>query len=160
MNEDLRGVAGWLGFFVVIMAAISPLATVALVARDLYGDPLVRATYADLFGTIELFEWCHAVVVIAGCWFVAWRLVNVQNWLTVKITIGAIWLIAVGGVLTEVGGISLITGIPMEALFGASLGPEMLRPIIFCLIWTAYFLKSERVANTYRAAEEQAEIFE
>jgi len=39
---------------------------------------------------------------------------------------------------------------------------QVLIVTIFCLIWTAYLLRSERVANTYprhAAAEEVAEVF-
>jgi hypothetical protein len=160
MDDELRGVKGWLLTFVIIISVISPLAVIVFVMRDLYGDPLVAAAYGNLWSTVETFEWSHTAVVIAACWFVAWRLLFVQNWMSVKITIGAIWLIAVGGVLSELGGVSLITGIPMGMLLDASIGPELIRPIVFCLIWTAYFLKSERVQNTYRGGGEQAEVFE
>ena len=160
MNDDLRGVNGWLLFFVIIMTAISPIAVIVLVLRDLYGNPLVASAYGDLWQSIELFEWSHTAVIILACWFVAWRLVFVHNWTTVKITITAIWLIAVGGVLTEMAGVSLISGIPMGELLGASIGPELFRPIIFCVLWTSYFLKSERVRNTYRGVEDEVEVFE
>ena len=33
-------------------------------------------------------------------------------------------------------------------------------PQAFGIVWTAYLLKSVRVANTYRGGEEQAEVFE
>ena len=38
----------------------------------------------------------------------------------------------------------------------------MVRPLIFCVIWTAYFLVSRRVANTYRddpVGDPLAEVF-
>jgi hypothetical protein len=160
MEDELRGVKGWLLTFVIIMAVISPLAVIGLVIRDLYGDPMVQAAYGTLWPSIESFEWTHAIVTILACWFVAWRLVTVHNWLSVRIAIAGIWLIAVGGVLTELLGVSLITGVAFGDLFGASASPGLFRPLIFCGIWTAYLLKSRRVANTYRDPGEQAEVFE
>jgi len=160
MDDELRGVKGWLLTFVIIIAVVSPLALIILIFRDIYGDPMIALAYGPLWGTIELFEWTHTAVVILGCWFIAWRLVYVHNWTSVRIAIAGIWLVAVGGALTELLGVSLITGIPFGDLLGASVGPELIRPLIFCGIWTAYLLKSQRVANTYRDAGEQAEVFE
>lgn len=160
MGEELRGVKGWLLTFVIIVSVVSPLAVIILVTRDLYGDPYIAVAYGEIWRSIETFEWLHTVVVILACWFVAWRLVAVHNWMSVRIAIAGIWLIAVGGVLTELLGISLIAGIPFGELLGASVGPELIRPLIFCGIWTAYLLKSQRVENTYRGGEEQAEVFE
>lgn len=160
MNDELRGVKGWLLTFVIILAVISPLAVIGLTIRDLYGDPLIQTAYGDLWSSVESFEWAHSIVTILASWFVAWRLVAVHNWLSVKIAIAGIWLIAVGGVLTELFGVSLITGVAFGDLFGASASPGLFRPLIFCAIWTAYLLKSERVANTYRDPGAQAEVFE
>ncbi len=160
MDDELKGVKGWLLTFVIIIAVVSPLAVLALLMRDLYGDPLVRAAYGDLWSSIESFEWGHAILTILAGWFIAWRLVMVHNWLSVKIAIAGIWLIAVGGVLTELLGVALITGVSFGDLLGASAGPGLFRPLVFCGIWTAYLLKSERVANTYRDPGQQAEVFE
>jgi hypothetical protein len=157
MDDELRGVKGWLLTFVIIMAVISPLAVIGLTIHDLYGDPLVQTAYGNLWSSVES---AHSIVTILASWFVAWRLVAVHNWLSVKIAIAGIWLIAVGGVLTEILGVSLITGIGYGDLLGASASPGLFRPLIFCAIWTAYLLKSERVANTYRDPGEQAEVFE
>lgn len=160
MDDELRGVKGWLLTFVIIIAVISPVAVIILVMRDLYADPMVKASYGVLWPSIETFEWAHTAIIILAGWFVAYRLVFVHNWATVRITIAAIWVIAIGGVISEVAGVAIIAGIPVGDLLGASVGPEMVRPFIFCLIWTSYFLKSERVQNTYRGGAEQAEVFE
>jgi Protein of unknown function (DUF2569) len=148
-DPDGAGVGGWLAFFVLAMAAFTPLAMVVSTYAGLYGDPGVSLAYPDSWGTIQVFEWTLAAIVVAGCWFIAWRLNYVQVWQTVRITIAGMWILTVGSMLADLVGVALITGIPFAALIGASLGPEMARPLIFSTIWTAYFLRSKRVANTY-----------
>jgi len=160
MDDELKGVKGWLLTFVIIMTVVSPLAVLVLTIRDLYGDPLIQSAYGELWGSIEMFEWTHTIILILCGWFVGWRLVVIHNWTSVRIAIAGIWLLAVGGTLTELLGVSLIAGIPFGTLLGASVGPSLFRPLVFCTIWTAYLLKSERVANTYRDPGEQAEVFE
>ena len=160
-GDELRGVAGWLGFFVVIMAVLTPLAAVALTAVGLYQDPDVAAAYGADWSSIQLLEWTLAGLTVAGAWFVAYRLTQKQVWSTVRITIAGIWLIGLGSLLVEFAGISLIADIPMSLLF-EGVGPEMIRPIIFGVIWTGYFLRSRRVANTYgqdAAGDEAAAVF-
>lgn len=160
MNDDLRGLGGWLTFFIIIMIAISPIFGVLSVITSLYGDRTLAAAYGELWGTLQLFEWLHALVLILGCWFIAWRLINVHNRTTVAITLAGIWLIAVGGLLTEFLGVAMITGIPFGDLLAAGIGPQMVRPIVFCALWTSYFMVSRRVRNTYLSGDEQAEVFE
>lgn len=155
------GVGGWLAFFVLAMAVFTPLIMIFTTATALYGDTVVALSYPQVWGTIQAYEWTLAAITIAGCWYIAWRLNYVQTWRTVRITIGGIWLIAIGSLVADLVGIALITGLPLSTMFAAAAGPEMVRPFVFCTIWTAYFLRSKRVANTYLRHDEEeiAEVF-
>jgi len=160
-DPDGAGVGGWLAFFVLVMAAFTPLTMVVTTATTLYGDAAMPLAYADHWAALQIFEWSLAAAVIAGCWFIAWRLVKVQAWRTVRVTIAGIWIIALGSLLAEFLGVALIAGLPLT-LLAADLGRELVRPLVFCTVWTAYFLRSKRVANTYPRhpeADEVAEVF-
>ena len=158
-DPDGAGIGGWLAFFVLVMAVFTPLGMIFTTASSLYGDPAVANAYPGLWGMIQAYEWALAAIVIAGCWYIAWRLNKAQVWRTVQITIIGIWVIAIGSMFADFVGISLITGLPMSAM-AAGAGAEIVRPFIFCTLWTAYFLRSKRVANTYpRHEEEVAEVF-
>jgi hypothetical protein len=160
-DEGGAGVGGWLAFFVLVMAVFTPGAMVVGTAISLYGDASVAAAYGAQWTALQAFEWTLAALIIAGCWYIAWRLNKVQVWQTVRITIAGIWIIAIGSTIADFAGVSLITGLPIADLMQGS-GPELARPFVFSTLWTAYFLRSKRVANTYRRdgdPEAVAEVF-
>ena len=162
MNEDgeLRGVGGWLAVFIVIVTAISPLYGVFQVYSSLYRGPLAGAGDFPVIATLRTFEWSLVGATALIGWFIAYRLIAVHNWTSVQIAIGGIWIASVGGAIAEFAGVSAITGVGVDEIIAES-GPRgIIQPFIFGLIWTSYLLKSERVANTYRGGEEQAEVFE
>src|ERR1700759_283540 len=112
-GSELRGIRGWLALFVAIMTVITPALELIGVYTDLYGSSEVAAAYGPRWSAIELFEWSLAAATVGICWFVAWRLHKVQNWTTVRITIAAIWIVAIGSNYGELFGISAIAGIPL-----------------------------------------------
>ena len=158
-DRALVGVGGWLAFFVIILAVLTPLRVLATLGMDLYSDPSVAAFYADNWGAIQAFEWAMALVTIGCSWFLAWRLMKVETWQTVRLVIGGIWLLSVGATIVELLGVSLIGGLPIDQM-AAGLGFEMFRPIIFSALWTGYFLRSRRVANTYLREPEENDVAE
>ena len=160
MNGELRGVAGWLLVFVIIMAVISPLISAVMVYRELYTGEAAMLDGIPMFESLRTAGWAMVAFDALIGWFVAWRLVAIHNWLSVQLAIAAIWFAAVAGTVGTILALTAITGASAGDVLAAS-GPwEHIRPFIFCLIWTSYLLKSERVANTYRNPEEQAEVFE
>ncbi len=160
MDGELRGVAGWLTFFILVLAVISPVINSVLVYMALYSEPMVAVVYGDYWPAIQTFEWSVIGIGALIGWFVAYRLYNVHNWLSVQLAIAAVWIISVGLSAVEFFGISWFTGLPPELLVSAVEPQQFVRPFIFGIVWTAYLLKSQRVANTYRGGEEQAEVFE
>jgi len=160
-ETELRGVGGWLGFFVVVIAIISPLRLLIGAYINLYTDPQVALAYGALWPSIQAAEWSIIGAALLVHAFITWRLLRVQRWSSVRITIVLIWLLAAGVTWIELVAVSMIAQLPLAAL-ADGIVLEMARPFIFCLIWTAYLLRSERVANTYprhAAAEEVAEVF-
>lgn len=160
-DDGLHGVGGWLGFFVVITAALTPLGAVATTAYWLYGDPSVGAAYGAKWADIQLFEWMLTALTVAAAWFIAYRLIRIRVWTSVRITIAGIWLTGLGAVLVDIAGISLIAGLPLAFLF-EGVGPDIAPVVIVDMIWTGYFLRSRRVANTYgrdAAGEDAAAVF-
>ena len=154
------GVGGWLVFFLIGLGLLSPLMVIVSLV-GLYSDPQIAAAYGDTWPVLEMFEWLLTAGQLALLWFMTWRLLRVHVWQTVRIVIVGIWTAAIAIPILEIVGISLISGIAFDAI-AAGLVPEFIRGLIYCAIWTAYFLRSERVSNTYlRAAnpDEMAEVF-
>jgi len=156
------GIGGWLAFFMIILVVLMPLGSIVGVATQLYGDPQLALAYGSTWAALQLFEWALVAVAIAGCLCLAWLLNYRQHWRTIRIVIPAIWLIWLGTLVADFIGVSLITGLPISVLLDEG-RLEFIRPVLFSGLWTAYFLRSERVANTYPReleARDVAGVFE
>lgn len=157
-ERALRGVGGWLAFFVVIMAVIQPL-RIVVVALGTYNNPEPAAMFGDAWPFLRGFELALNALAIAGGWYIAWRLNKVHTWQSVRVTIAGIWILGVGVTAIDLLAVSLIGGLPLGQLATAA-GLELVRPIIFGAIWTTYFLRSRRVANTYASAPDSGDLAE
>lgn len=158
---ELRGVGGWLAFFLVAFGILSPLTALFSIVTMLYGAQGGAAVFGDAWMPLQIFEWAVIAVSFGGIWFAVWRMLQVHNWQSVRITIATIWLVGPAMVLVEAAGVAWLFGLSFGETF-AGAGPDVVRPFIFATIWTIYLLKSERVANTYPQApevEEMAETF-
>ena len=160
MDDDLRGVGGWLLTFVIIMAVVSPAVSAIMVYVELYtGDAAYLADVPEIT-RLKLFMWTLVLVDAAIGWFAAYRLVAIHNWRSVQIAIACIWIGSIGLAIVGFVGISMLTGLSFGEVMAEGGARDIVRPLGFSLIWTAYLLKSVRVANTYRGGQEQAGVFE
>ena len=160
MDDEMRGVKGWLLTFVIIIALVSPAWSAINVYRELYTGDAAYLPDTPMLSQVKSFGWALIAVRAALGLFAAWRLVMVQNWRSVQIAIVCIWLISLGGAIAEYVGISTITGASISDLMAENGPRAFLQAIGFGLIWTAYLLKSERVKNTYRGVQDDVEVFE
>jgi hypothetical protein len=156
MDDELKGVKGWLLVFVLIMAVISPLINAFMLSRSFNALPQL----GEIFPEVVRFEWILVGILTLIGWFVAWRLVAIHNWMSVRIAIAGIWIGGLGLSAVEFFGVSYFTGVSSDLLISGTSPAQFIRPVIFGVIWTAYLLKSERVENTYRDPGEQADVFE
>ena len=159
-DRELVGVGGWLGFFVVIIAIISPL-RIAVEMVMLHNDPEMQLVFGDAWPVINAMDWGLAAFQLALCFFMAWRLLNVHEPQTVRLVIAGLWIIGPGVMLVEFLLIGALSDLPVGELLAAGGGVEVVRSIVFATVWTAYFRLSKRVANTYHHArgEQAAEVF-
>jgi hypothetical protein len=160
MDDELRGVKGWLLAFVIIIALVSPGLLALGVWRELDTDAAAELDNIPIFASIRTLTWATVAFAAVVGWFVAWRLVAIHNWTSVRLAIAGIWLGSVGTIVIHYIGATWLTGVSGD-LFIATPEPQVfIRPFAFGLVWTAYLLKSERVANTYRGVEEDVQVFE
>jgi len=155
-DHELRGVGGWLAFFIVTLGLFTPL-QIVVALFSLLGDPQIQAAYGESWPALKWTEIALSAVNLAAALFLAWRLNSVHNWQTIRIVIPGLWAMAVGIMIVELLAVAIIGGVPAGELLAGS-GAEFVRPIVYCAVWTAYLLRSERVANTYgRHGDEQVE---
>jgi hypothetical protein len=153
-EDGPQGIRGWLLLFVVILAVISPVFQSITMYRTLYADPTLSQGFHDIWPALQAIEWSVFALAAASQWFIAYRLVMVRRWQSVRIAVAVLWSVGLGSTILEYGAIAWLTGFSVgELLIGA--GYEAIRPLIFCAIWTAYLLRSRRVANTYPRRDEE-----
>lgn len=160
-DRDGGGIGGWLTFFLLVLGLFTPLRVLLTLYGNLYADPSIEEAYGPAWGALQVLEWGLAILIVGGCWYLVWRMINVRLWRTVRMVVAGLWIIAVGAPLVEVVGVMLIAGVPFAPMMQEML-PEFVRPVVFCAIWTAYLLLSRRVANTYSRggdADEVGEVF-
>ena len=159
-HRELAGVGGWLTFFLIIIGVLTPLRAI-FETIGLHTDPEIAAAFGDAWTIIAPLEWALTALQLGILWYMVWRLLKVQVWQTVRVVIAGIWISTLGIPVMEIVAISVFAAFPLEQLF-ANVAIELVRSLIFGAIWTAYFLRSERVANTYLRQdnpEEMAEVF-
>jgi hypothetical protein len=157
MNNELHGVKGWLAFFVCILALLSPVLSVLMTWYAISAEP---PSNDPKLGALNNLDWGTLALQVAIDWFIVYRLVAVRNWLSVRIAVAGLWLGTLVPTLIYCFGYAAIYTMPVGEVFASIPFYHYLDGLLFNLVWTLYLLKSLRVANTYRSADEQAEVFE
>ncbi|MDF7777741.1 DUF2569 family protein [Sphingomonas sp. AOB5] len=162
-TDGPRGVGGWLAFFLVTLGLFGPALEILNTVVQLTNPDIARA-YGTRWPSVRI-----AALVLSGTsilisWFVVGRFLLVRNWRTVRMGIAGLWLQCLINVLVAPLAIAILGGISVQTLF-AAMAPSLIRPIAYGTIWTAYLLRSKRVANTYlypdsRDEAELARVFD
>jgi uncharacterized membrane protein (UPF0182 family) len=161
-RDGPRGIGGWLGFFLITLGVIGPL-RILINTYGLFADPRVAAAYGDRWTMLGAAEAVLIVLNLGALAFLVWRFFAYRTWQTVRICIVGIWLLPIVVTVLETLVVTLIGGIPAGPLMMQML-PDLFQALIYATIWTAYLLRSVRVANTYPREDadgaELAEVFE
>lgn len=161
-RDGPRGIGGWLAFFLVTLGVFAPL-RIAFTAYGLFSDPRIAQAYGDRWPMLATVEIILILLNLAALAFLLWRFFMRRTWQSVRIGIAGIWLVPIVVTILETLAVTLIGGIPAGALLGQMM-PDMAQMLIYSTVWTAYLLRSVRVANTYpredEAGEGLAEVFE
>ncbi|WP_137871256.1 DUF2569 family protein [Sphingopyxis sp. 2PD] len=158
-QSKLQGVGGWLGFLVFILAILSPARMLFQTTANIRETAIMGQVLGPNTSTYIPFTWALVAASVIGSIFLAYRLLAIHRWSSVRIVVIGLWCLAsiptlidavVGSILfPEFGG-----PIVSEALWAAA------KSSISATIWTAYLLKSKRVANTYiKDQDETQRIF-
>ncbi|MFL9839887.1 DUF2569 family protein [Sphingomonas sp. ST-64] len=147
-RDGPSGIGGWLAFYIFTLAVSGPLVTIVVTYSNLFADPSVAAAYGDRWPLLSSAEIALTAVGVLSYYFIVWRLVARRNWHSVRLAIGAMWGLAIGFPLVDLLLVTTVGGLAVDSPFGLIL-PEMIRPFLYSALWTAYLLRSTRVANTY-----------
>lgn len=148
-SSELKGVGGWLGLFVVILAIISPVRIVIETYNILQTDPAIAPQLGIRWQIYKIFTWSLSLATIVAMLYFAYRLVRIHNRSTVPLVIKGLWFVAIVPIVLDfiVAAILWPDGI-VEGLDATYFVP-IFQSLVFSTIWSLYLAKSRRVANTY-----------
>ncbi len=158
-RPELHGVSGWLGFLVVVLGILSPARMLIHAVGNIREIAILGQMLGPNTSTYIPFSWGLVAVSAAGSIFLAYRLLAVHRWSSVGIVITGLWCLALLPSLID----AVVSSILFPEFAGAMI-PEALssaaRSSISAALWTAYLVKSKRVANTYITdADETRRVF-
>lgn len=148
-DDEISGVGGWLLLFVLTLGVFTPLAIIyLLVAAFSNGFAYDQMSAMPGLSTYRAGEAILRVVLLLICLFLTWRLCKVRTWQTIRLTIILIWIAGLGVAVGELLLIGLLVDDPFAGVSAREFVP-LARVAAYATIWTAYLLRSRRVANTY-----------
>jgi hypothetical protein len=121
------------------------------------GDPDVEAVFGESWGIVQGLGWGLTALSVLGAWFLVWRLMKVESWQTVRIVIAGIWILGLGISALDILLAAWFSGFRIIDVAAAT-AQDLIRSLIFAVVWTAYFLRSERVANTYLREPDEEDL--
>lgn len=163
-DSQIEGIGGWLAFFLVTLGLVTPISVLVTTGLTTGADD-VAPEFLSVWPRVVAMEWALAAITALACWFALYRFLRVRNWQTVRIGVGTLILITFIAVIVEPLLTAAMLGVPLGQVFQAA-GTAIVRPLVYCGLWSAYLLNSKRVANTYRLApladdtEALSEVFE
>lgn len=148
-DDEISGIGGWLMFFVLTLGVFTPLGILSAIGYRLYLSDL-PAKLSPLPGwpAYRISETILGGAHLAVALFLAWRLVAIRQWSSVRMTIIGIWAMGIGVTLADFALTVWVLGANSDSVLGTEM-LSLVRAAGYGAIWTAYLLRSERVANTY-----------
>lgn len=144
----LHGVGGWLGFFVFILGIVSPARMLFQASANIAEVEAAAHLLGPGAGTYVGFSWALIIISAAGSIFMAYRLLAVHRWSSVRIVIVGLWCLAVLPTLFDLA----LSAIMFPEFAGAAVPDTLLsigKSCVSATLWTLYLTKSKRVVNTY-----------
>jgi hypothetical protein len=154
-DDETHGVGGWLLLFILTLATVIPLYIAYFLMTGVYDSSAQLLSGAPGWAAFR-----SGVTVVAGgqcaiALYLAWRLIGVRRWTTIRLAIAGIWLMGFGPIILNALIATAIYGRFPTIALGAVM-PRALGAASYATLWTAYLLRSPRVANTYPRPSDEA----
>lgn len=157
MDNELRGVRGWLALLAIVLFVIRPLLLFFSTLGELSAAESANAALAGMpsWGNAKAFSWAFVALQILCSAVGGWLLMKRFKASTVSIVIGLLWVC--GPILSLVG--SAVVAAALGLGFSSLITPsELAKDFTFATVWTAYLKLSTRVRNTYSEDSELEQL--
>jgi hypothetical protein len=154
-RKEAQGIGGWLLVFLILYSGLAPLLELAGLALQFLGPGATYMAKMPTLATLRAVTTGQILFEVAIAWFIGYRLCRVFTPASVRLTIAALWLL--GPMAVGAGMIArqaLLGRVGSFAYWSPGLVAVGTQILLFAGVWTAYFLFSARVANTYYFRDE------
>ena len=145
--KDLRGVGDWLLFLMVSLLYLSPGRTALETAQSVIeaekANPQLNGL--PIWNTMLSVEWAIVSISVLSCIYAGLLIRSAHRRGTVNLVMSLIWFVGLMPIFENIA-ISNIAGQP---IFDESSISAIVSGLFYAAIWSAYLLKSRRVASTY-----------
>lgn len=146
-ERSLVGVGGWLTLLIISLCAAGVI--YLLYAIGIWNDWNTSTAPLDTAGTCYLVVLMAEYIGVALLFsYLAWRLFTQEDAATPSVVIAGMWIVALAIPLANALLATVAFDVPADEA-AKILGRNVQRPLVFATIWSAYLMRSERVANTY-----------
>lgn len=146
-----RKFGGWLMLLVALLV-VAALAMATRIPTYFGALPTMEGYYGERWPWLQAIFTTSALIMVLGNLYLCFRLTGCFEWRTVRIVIAGLWIIFCGRVIFSSVATALVGGIDVLTMIRSSATGWAVN-IAFAVIWTAYLLRSKRVAGTYPKAQ-------
>ncbi|EQD26735.1 conserved hypothetical protein, membrane [mine drainage metagenome] len=145
-NVELKGMGGWLSFFVFALCILGPLLELGGLTSGFKSEEhrLAGTQLAETWHSFERLSWGVFDLTVALRWFAGFFLTKVFRPASVRLAITVLFLVPF---ISSIG-----TGVAFYHIYGeympGTLGGSF-KGLVSAAIWATYLNRSKRVRNTY-----------
>lgn len=146
-----KGVGGWLAFLIIILAILSPVANIGMLAREFHEIEMETPLMLHISAYVQYKWFCWGTVWLASVISIAAGILlwKKHDWKSVRYAISALWFIGPFSIILVGLYFCMSFGTDMLGGFLKDVTGSFLKSVFWAVVWTAYLLKSKRVKNTY-----------
>lgn len=150
-NAQLRGVGGWLAFLIYSrLWASAPWSVVTTLGEIRKAEDLNPAVIGSpIWEQMQISTWATVLFGVAICVITSLLMLKHHEWGSVRAMIAGLW---VAGPLVTAANLAICAWIAKISLWGPASYAATIPTLFPAIVWTAYLLRSRRVANTYPRA--------
>ncbi len=153
-RKELRGVRGWLAFFVLALCALGPALELVQQVGDFASarQNMAGTALASRWASYETVAWVVFAVTVLLRWAAGFMLLRVFRRVSVRVAVAVLFATPLLSQLGNLGAIAAAFGDSAARAAGGEVVAGLLRGLLIAAVWTAYLMRSRRVGNTYPGA--------
>lgn len=152
-RPDLRGIGGWLVFFIITLTVINPLTVLGGTASNIRE---AERLYPNLISFVpwqnyKMVSWVVVLVAVGSFLWCGWILWKQHISSSVRAAITCIWVVPIMLIVCDIVAADYFLQVGPSEMLNKETLFSLIRGFSYATVWTLYLKLSRRVKNTYTA---------